>query len=538
MKIKIIGALSMLAVFSGHISNMVLWKYFIFPENGRSWVEKAYIITIFMILMGFISILEWEVIFLDKRDFSNLCPLPIGPRTMFLSKFISLCMFVGLCALSMASLSTFVFAFHLPRWNSNSIYYGLKYCMAHSLSILGACFFMFFVSVFFVGLLMTIFGYRRFEKISIYFRGALLVTFVILIFFVLAESFGSEIFPFSKFYELREANNSFLYIFPPMWFVGIYETIIGNGDPLFTAGWNLGLFGLIFFAGVFFIATGIGYKQHLKRSFNRTRRLHFLRGIKSVSEAITDRFFLKNPVQRAVFYFFSKTLRRSMYHKMQLIAYGAVAIAVLLIVMTSETLNVGEMIRLQKTLLAAPLVLSFFLITGLRNIIDIPVSIEANWIFKFTESQPKRHYFAGLRKAVVLLILVPFFTLMTFLYAWIWDWRTLLIHETFGFLTALLLLEGMFIRYRKIPFACSFLPGKANVHFFWILYILGFMIYITVLTSLEAYLISNVVEFLVFVGLTMFCILAVRVYQNRFYYPWINIIYEEEPDAVFIQLRG
>ena len=64
------------------------------------------------------------------------------------------------------------------------------------------------------------------------------------------------------------------------------------------------------------------------------------------------------------------------------------------------------------------------------------------------------------------------------------------------------------------------------------------MFYITVLTSLEAYLIRNIVGFLIFVGLTSFCILAVRVYQNRFYYPWTNIIYEEEPDAVFIQLRG
>lgn len=538
MKTKVIGALAMLAVFSGHLSNMTLWKYYVFPENGRSWVEKAYIITIFMIIMGFISVLEWEVIFLDKRDFSNLCPLPIGPRTLFLSKFTSLCMFVGLCAFSMASLSTIVFAFHLPRWNSNSISYALRYCAAHSISVFSACFFMFFVSVFIVGLMMTLFGQHGFEKISLYFRGAMLVAYVILIFFVLAESFGSEIFPFSKFYELRESNSSFLYIFPPMWFVGIYETMIGNGDLLFTAGWNFGLFGLMFFACVFFIVTGVGYWKHLKGFVERPRRKRVLPMFKSALEAILNKIFLKNMVQRSVFYFFSKTLRQSMYHKMRLIAYGAVAMAILLTVMASETLHVGEMLGLQKTLLAAPLVLSFFIITGLRNITEIPVSLEANWIFKFTESKAKHHYFAGLRKAVILVILVPFFTLMTFLYAWIWDWRTLIIHGIFGFLVAILLLEVIFIHNRKIPFACSFLPGKAKVHFFWILYCFGFILYVMVLTVLEEYLIKNMTGFLIFIGLTGFGILAVRVLQNRFYYPKAKIMYEEEPDVIIIQMRG
>ena len=191
MQVKVIGVLAMLAVFCGHISNMILWKYYLFPENGRSWVEKGYFFTIIMILMGFISVLEWDTLFLDKRDFSNLCPLPIGPRTLFFSKFTSLVLFISLCAFSIASLSTIVFFYHLPRWHSNSVLFGLRYCAAHMTSVLAACFFMFFATVFIIGLLMTLLGYRLFTKISIFIRGLMLVVFVILIFFVLAQTFGS-----------------------------------------------------------------------------------------------------------------------------------------------------------------------------------------------------------------------------------------------------------------------------------------------------------------------------------------------------------
>jgi hypothetical protein len=538
MKIKIIGALAMLAAFSAHISNMILWKYFIFPENGRSWVEKSYLLAIFMILMGFISVLEWDVLFVDRRDFENLCPLPIGPRTLFFSKFTSLLMFVGLCAFSMAGLSSVVFVYHLPGWTSNSVLYGLRYLFAHIVTVLAACFFTFFAVIFLIGFLKIFLGRRLFSKISIYLRGLLLTVFVVLIFFVLAESFGSEIFPFSRFYELRESGSAFLFLFPPVWFVGLYETLIGNGDFLFSAGWRSGLLGLVTFACVFFLVSGLSYRGRLRMSDvppgNRSKaRLWTGRRLRSLFDGI----FLRNPIQKAVFYFFSKTLRRSAFHKMRLISYGAVAIAFLMIVLTSETLDFHQMIKMRKTLIAAPLVFSFFILIGLRKVIEIPVSLDANWIFKFTENKIRRHYFAGLRKSIFWNILLPFFLCVAGIYLWVWPWQSVVIHVLFGFCAALLLMEGLLIKTRKIPFACSFLPGKEKIHFYWLFYFLGFIAYITILTAAEASVLQNP-------SLILFCLMAallslggIRLYQNRYFYPRTAIIYEEKPEVHFIQLR-
>ena len=317
----------------------------------------------------------------------------------------------------------------------------------------------------------------------------------------------------------------------------MYETMTGNTDYLFTSGWNIGLFGILFFTGVFFLVTSIIYKRHLKTMDGQRVKRRGIHAEKNLGRDLFNRIFLKNPVQRAVYYFFSKTLRKSVYHKMRLVTYGAVAVSFLLIVMTSETLSLREMIKMKKTLIAAPLVFCFFLLIGLWKVIEIPVSLKANWVFKFTENQARQHYFAGLRKSIVFNILVPFFLLVAGVYIWIWPWESVAIHVLFGFWAALLLMEGLLIRSRKIPFACSFLPGKEKIHFYWLFYLLGFISYISILSALETAILRSPVYILYYMTAVLLVILGIRFYQTRFYYPQTPLIYEEEPEIFFIQLR-
>ena len=88
MKEKTLSFLALTAIFSAHIANTNLMKYMFVPDEGISWVEKCYFISFVMVLMGFITLFEWDVLFPDERDFANLIILPIKLRTIFVSKFI------------------------------------------------------------------------------------------------------------------------------------------------------------------------------------------------------------------------------------------------------------------------------------------------------------------------------------------------------------------------------------------------------------------------------------------------------------------
>jgi len=535
MKEKIIGILVLLAIFSAHLSHIILWKYWLIRDEGISWVEKCYLISFFMVLMGFITVLEWDVIFPDSRDFSNLMPLPIRLRTLFSAKFASLCLFVGLFALGMNSLSTLVFWYFLPKWHSSSFIYGMRFIFVHLVSVFAANFFVFFVSVFFIGLMMSLFGYKVFSRISIYIRAVLMITYVFLIFlFLTAPAYVSQFF--SSFMALRENNSLFLYLFPPMWFVGLYETFVGNKDPLFLTLSNFALLAIIIPAIAFFIAAALGYRRYLKKMHEVKARSMRVFKIKIFLMGVFNSIFLRNPVQRAVFYFFGRTITRSTFHKMRLVTYMAVASGAVLILLTTLIGDHENFSMVNTTLLSIPLILTLFLLVGVRSMVNIPVSLEANWIFRLTQRQDKEHYFSGLKKGVFFYTLIPLFAALFVIYFFLWGGETAFYHCLYGLVVSTLLMEALFQGYHKIPFACAYLPGKAKMHLFWIVYLFSFLAYIVFLSSLEKKLLQAPSRFLIFYGVVFGLFLVLQIYQRYFNYRKCDIIYEEKPEPVMVTI--
>jgi len=246
--------------------------------------------------------------------------------------------------------------------------------------------------------------------------------------------------------------------------------------------------------------------------------------------------FLRNPVQRATFYFFGKTLRRSNLHKMRLVAYMAVSIGLILIIVAYRGINPENLYVINKTLLSVPLILSIFLLVGLRNIVNIPFELNSNWIFKLTEIKNKKHYFSGFRKGIFSFVLLPLFTMLFILYSILWGWESALFHCLYGLAISILLMELLFMNYRKIPFTCSYLPGKAKIQYLFPIYLFSFICYIYLMSYLEYMLFKEPSNFYIFYGAIFIFFIAIKIYQNYFLHPKSEIIYEEEPEPVLITL--
>jgi len=246
--------------------------------------------------------------------------------------------------------------------------------------------------------------------------------------------------------------------------------------------------------------------------------------------------FLRNLTQRAVFYFFGKTLMRSIAHKMRLASYMAISIALILIILVSQTRSFQTFSNVNKTLLSIPLILSFFLLVGIRVIINIPTAIEANWIFKITERPDRINYFLGLKKGIFSIALMPLFILLFLFNSFFLGWQISFYHCFYGLVVSVLLMEVLFFNYRKIPFACSYLPGKAKMHVFWIVYVLSFAVYVFLMSSIEYELLKKPSNFLIFYGIVFGFFLAFKIYEKYFIYKKLEIIYEEKPEPVMITL--
>ena len=537
MKEKVIGGMAFLGILGVQVANAILFKYQFFDEEGPSWVDKCYFLWVFMLLLGFITFVEWDVIFPDRRDYLNIIPLPVRVRTFFLAKSASFFLFIGIYSLAAHSLASFSFGYFLTRFRSGSPLFILRYMVAHLVAGSAANIFLFFLCVFVQGLLMSLLSYGLYKRISLVIRFALLTSIVFLLIVSLTASVSIPQ-SFSNFPAMKDTQARFLYAFPPMWFTGLYEYLLGNREPFFVTLSGYALGALLASVLGFFAVASISYTRHLKKSLEVRRGRFNLRKVKDLFSGIFDAIFLRNPTQRAVFHFFGQTLARSTLHKMRLFNYLAVSSALALIMLSTTQLLPSHLTTSNRTLFAIPLTLSFFILLGLRSLSNVPASLEANWVFQITERTPRRHYFAGLKKAVFFEALVPLFVLVFVFYYYLWGSKPALLHCLYGLAASVLLMEALFLRYPKVPFTCTFVPGKAKVHVYWLPYVIGFVVYASFLSSLERFLFAYPRYFLNYFVACGILFAASELYQNLYFYRRQPIVYHEEPEPVMISLES
>jgi len=536
MKEKTISFLALVAIFSSHVANSVLMKYMFIPDDGISWVEKCYFISFFMLLLGFITVFEWDVIFPDARDFDNLLTLPVKLKMIFVSKFTSLCLFIGIFALGSNAISVLAFWFHLIRWQpEKGVLFSPFFICVHLICLLAACFFVFFLFVFVIGILMVIFPARLFRAFSLFFRTVLMIFCVFLMIYIVLNSFSST--SYFNFLPVLKANNSLsFYLFPPMWFTGMYESLLGNSDPQFGTCSSIGLMSLFLVMGGFFVSAALGYKKHCRNMDTKKKRRSLFFGPTNIFSRLLHTLFLWNPIQRAVFYFIGKTLKYSMIHKMRLAVFAAVGVSLELIFLASFMRNHESFSQLNTTILTVPMILMLFLLIGMRSVVNIPSSLEANWVFRITEEHNLKHCLSGLRKGILLYVLCPLFTFVFVLFSFFYGWEIGFMHSLYGLIWGGLFIDILFLRFHKIPFACSYLPGKAKVHFLWLVYFVAFILYVSLISRIELALLKKPSLFLLFLGISFFVFLGLRIYQNNYLFNKWQISYEDKPDPVMVTL--
>jgi hypothetical protein len=536
MKERVIGILATLAVFSGLVAYVFLGKYDFTRDTGQSWLEKMIIITFFMLIMGFMAILEWDFIFLDRRDSSNLNPLPLRTRTILSAKFASLLLFASLFGLGLNLLSSPFFILLLPRWRSPSVLFFFGHAIIHFLIMFSACFFGFFFYVVLFGLLQCLLGSTIFTKVSTYLRSlfVILQLFLILIYLRILVYGLENLISTKQLASDSSIMGHFFNYFPPFWFTDLYETALGSPRLPFHGYYKYALFGLAVMGFVFILTMGLSYGRSLRRSLaGHSLRL---RKIRWSLETAFNSILLRNSTQRAIFHFYRKTLRSSVFHRMRLATYFACGVALVPFLITMRTVEKGNLLSINATLVSIPLVLSFALLLGLRSVMNVPVSLEANWVFRLTERPQILAYFTGLRKAILLLRLCPLFILIFAVYTVLWDPQTAFYHSLYGLAVSILVMEILLIRSLKIPFTCSYLPGKERIQFFWLFYLLGFIAYINVMSRLELALLRSPLGFIYFYAGVLVAVIGIRAYQIHFLYRRNRLQYEDEPEPLMVGL--
>jgi hypothetical protein len=245
-----------------------------------------------------------------------------------------------------------------------------------------------------------------------------------------------------------------------------------------------------------------------------------------------DIFFLRNAAERAVFHFAFRTILRSPRHRLYLGAYAGVGLALTLVGIASTVIRSADVgiERYDPSLLSIPLVMSFFVLCGLRFIFTVPAELNANWIFRLLQGSSSREYRSGVRKAMWVFGVLPLPLGLFPYYAALWGVESSLLHLTFVFTLSGILVEILLFKFQKVPFTCSYLPGKANLKLYWFPYVASFSFYTYGMTAIERRMLESPPRFAVFYGVALAVLLYLRLKRGQLPTSQRAVIFEEQPE--------
>jgi hypothetical protein len=455
-----------------------------FDPYRASITDEYFFIVLSMTIIGLVMVLRWNRLFPDRRDFWNLAVLPIPIRHVFLANFTALFLLAVVFAIDVNVVSTVFFPAFVTM-SDGSFRAFFHSAGAHAAAVLSASLFSFFAVFALVGVLMLVSPPRWFRTISVAARTALVIALLV--------EFISNILVQLLSGHLPAHAGGYARFLPPFWFLRIYRGA-GAGVPLTALAASI---------GIAVVAYSLCYRRHFLRL---AESLDTLGAGRHASRLPSPGWLFRSQWERACNLFALKVLLRNERHVLLLGAY----------------LGIGLVMSAGVNLLSLPLLIAFFLISGLRFVFDIPAAIAANWVFRVAAGAPHPTPRAMARRFLL-------FAVLPWQIAFPLPWRAIALDMLFSALAIELLLRN----YRKIAFTCNLKPDTSQMVIRVVGLIVTILVLIPLLTGIEHWALQSLWRF---GPLSVFLAAALWVARGKDGEDE-PLIFEDRPAAAFELLK-
>jgi len=490
--------------------------------------DEYFFIVLSMVVTGAAAVWRWDALFLDRRDYSNIVPLPISLRRIFLGNLCAILVLAVVLTLDVNAASFILFPVVVVG-SQDSLSLLIRFGFGHAVTVTLASAFSFFAVFAVVGLLMAILPYALFRRISLYVRFLIAPFFLAL----LATSFAVTSF----LGQLARMSKLAVNLLPPVWFLGIGQTLWGNGhNPFFAAMTRTALWAL----GISLAVAVLSYTLSFRRSFIRIPETAEIGPLPRSQFRLLpvnrfDRIFLRDPQQRACFHFITRTLLRSEAHLQIVSAFAAMAFVVSAQSVASAFQNHAA-VRLHnpfEDLLSIPFILSFCIIVGICLTFEVPTDLRANWVFALWIDPHTLQTRLVARKVLLTFSLVPLAPICLVSSWMLWGFPTALLHTAIFTACTVALVELLLLRFRKIPFTCSYPAFQSHSALIFVAYLFGFVLFTTYLPELELWCLADPWRAVLFIPLLAVLLLSVHFYRKQMLDMDKQLIFEETSASHF-----
>src|SRR5215472_2342095 len=452
---KLLGRLgAMLAFFSVYLGLGGL----LFDHKGMplpafraiSWTIEHFFISTTMLIVGLFAVLTWDSTFPDRRDVLVLSPLPIRTRTLFFAKIAAVGSGLGLAIGVFNAGPGLIWPITLSSENPGFVDIALPFVhrafLAYWLTVTAAGVFL-FCSVLAVQGIAALLPRRIFLRVSGLLQLAAFCLFVSVYFLE----------PSLNWPPSGQPPRTWL---PDYWFLGVFQQFNGTATPETAALAQRAWIGLAGVAAITASAYGFCYVRVLRRVPEEPDILP-----SKPMFSWSPRF--GTSAETAIVQFALRALGRSRHHRVILSFYLGIGCAILTVLSRAKPPHATayKPPPPELGLIISSIMILVFWIVGTRVIFTIPLDLRANWIYRVMPVRGGAACVKASRRSLYLMALAPAWVGAAVWFLSHWPWRMASAHLiAFGLMGAILV-ELCLYNFRKIPFTCSWLPGKANTLF-------------------------------------------------------------------------
>ncbi len=478
-----------------------------------SWSVEHGIVEKMMLVAGLVVVFLWDAPFPDRRDIMVLGPLPVRPGRILAAKVTSAAAILSVAVVCLNWATNFTWPGILDGSHS------ARLCLACWLAVTAVTAFLFATLLAVEGLGTLLLPRRVFLRLSALGQLAAFALFPAAYFLL-----GQIDSPVAM---LAAENRWKMACWPGYWFLALLKQVAGELPPEMSwLAWRA--WGALALSVTFAAAA-------LTASYHRTlSRIAEQPDLEPARSGRAWHIPFGGRLQTVLVYFSLRTLGRSRQHRIVLAFAWALILGLTLFVVRGWLEARGPRL-MEESFLSSTLVMMALAVGGMRGVFALPIALKANWLLRVTQLRPTEHYLASTRRVLLLLAVVPVWFIAVVLSLGYRPWLSVAGHLLLLAIFGLLAIELSLIGFAKLPFTCSFLPGKANMQFVFWRCLIGFMLLMLFVMSYEQPALSSAGRF---VGLVLPAIAAVWSLRlwNRAQERKAELYFEEKPEPPLITL--
>lgn len=453
------------------------------PRLYWNQVTDHYVYTTYaFVVMGVITVFEWELLFPDLLDVFVLTTLPIARRVLLLARLLALGIFL---ALALAG-TNFLGAIFFPAVADLHGMW-LRHMITHITAVAMAGTFAAATLVAVQGGLLCLLGRRVFGWVSPVVQVCVMVALLTVLF--LTPLIGGNL------EALFAMGGPAVRWFPPFWFLGLYEFLLHGWEGSAIHG-ELAATAVVATASALLLAGAtypLAYARRVKQLVEGVDSAHRRSAVAGMVRRVLHATLLRSPQVRAVYHFISQTMLRTPRLRLYLTMYTGVALALAISGVLLLVIHDGKIgLRCSELgLRAAPVLLVFLLVVGMRTALDAPVGLQGSWVFLVAHTRPlaehMRAVFLWVSVVVSVVTLAAVAVIEMLAPVSMNGWLAMMAQGVLAVGVTVVLTRVFLLRIREIPFTATRVPSTRDLPMSFVRYMVIFPAFVSYVVAREAW---------------------------------------------------